>query len=115
MPASWMQRCLRAMQSTASDLDAEFLGVFVGFQPNQTLNYNSESSTTAWSGTLGGTYDATPLSLSYSGDLSNYTSSGRSHLGQHGFVRERKLERHWYRHDLRHLCNDISSQRAMVG
>jgi hypothetical protein len=64
------------IQSTASDLDATYLGLFVGFHPGQTLRYNSISSTTAWSATLVGPYDGPVLGLSYAGDLSNYSSGG---------------------------------------
>jgi hypothetical protein len=58
------------IQSTASDTDAMFLSQFAGFQSGQTLNYNSSSTNTAWSGTL----SDTSLNVNYSGDLSGYPS-----------------------------------------
>jgi PEP-CTERM motif-containing protein len=62
------------IQSTASDTDAMLLSLFYGFQAGQPLNYSSSLTTTAWSGTLSGTYIGTGLSLTYLGDLSNYPS-----------------------------------------
>jgi hypothetical protein len=62
------------IQSTATDTDAMLLALFNGFEAGQTLNYSSSLTTTAWSGTLSGTYAATGLSLTYLGDLSNYPS-----------------------------------------
>jgi hypothetical protein len=60
------------VQSTASDTDAMLLALFYGFEAGQTLNYSSSLTTTAWSGTLSGTYIGTGLSLTYLGNLSNY-------------------------------------------
>jgi hypothetical protein len=60
------------VQTTATDADALLLGQIYGFQPKQTLNYLSTGDSTSWSGSLSGTYAGTALSLSYSGDLSNY-------------------------------------------
>jgi hypothetical protein len=63
------------VQSTATDLDVFFLGAMKGFQ-NQTVNYNSTSTSAGWTGSLTGTYGASPLNVSYLGDLTNYLSSG---------------------------------------
>jgi hypothetical protein len=62
------------IQSTGTDTDIGFLTAFIGFQPGQTLNYSSTSTTTAWSGNLSGAYLGTSLSVAYTGNLSAYPS-----------------------------------------
>jgi hypothetical protein len=62
------------VQSTASDTDFGFLGLLTGFQSGQTLDYNSTSTTTAWSATLSGSYLGSGANVAYSGDLSGYPS-----------------------------------------
>ncbi len=65
------------VQSTATDTDAMFLGIFAGQPfPRQTLNYDSTGTATAWSGVLSGMFQGTALSATYLGDLSSYASSG---------------------------------------
>jgi hypothetical protein len=60
------------IQSTAVDVDFMMLTQFVGYQPGQTLSYNSSATTNGWAGTLSGDYAGTALSLSYIGNLSAY-------------------------------------------
>lgn len=62
----------RMIQSTTTDTDFEFLNDFVGWQVGQTVNYNSSTSATTWTGALSGSYLGVPLNVAYSGDLSAY-------------------------------------------
>lgn len=60
------------IQSTASDVDVEFLGLLAQHGDVPVVSYASTSTTTAWSASLSGIYAGAGLSVSYSGDLSNY-------------------------------------------
>ncbi len=59
------------IQSTVTDQDFEFLHAFYGGQ-SPSLDYNSSSNATSWSGKLSGDWLGSPVSISYTGDLSQY-------------------------------------------
>jgi hypothetical protein len=65
------------IQSTAAeDVDYYLLTSFYGFKAGETLTYTSSINTVSntWSGTLSGTYMGKAVSVSYSGDYSQYPS-----------------------------------------
>ncbi len=72
------------IQSTVTDQDFEFLHAFYGGQPSQTLNYNSTSTATSWSGTLSGNYVGVPVSIAYSSSALSSTGSTWTSTGTYG-------------------------------